>query len=73
MSSIIEGESSSSFYNTPTGITLGSRVKDYGTIQDMLNDKTPGKFARVADATGDPTVKSGAALYRRQGTDWVKV
>ncbi len=73
MASIINGESSPNYYVTPTGITIGGRTKDYATIADMLADTNPGKYARVADATGDLTVKSGAAIYRREGTDWVKV
>lgn len=73
MASIINGESSPGYYVTPTGITIGGRTKEYATIADMLADNNPGKFARVADATGDKTVKSGAAVYRREGTDWVKV
>lgn len=73
MASIINGESSPGYYVTPTGITIGGRTKEYATIPDMLADTNPGKFARVADATGDTTVKSGAAIYRREGTDWVKV
>ena len=73
MASIINGESSPGYYVTPTGITIGGRTKEYATIADMLADTNPGKFARVADATGDTTVKSGAAIYRREGTDWVKV
>lgn len=73
MASIINDESSPNYYVTPTGITISGRTKEYATIADMLADTNPGKYARVADATGDTTVNSGAAIYRREGTDWVKV
>ena len=73
MSSIINGNDSPSFYVTPTGITIGGRTKEYPNIAAMLADTSPGRYAKVEDATGDPTVKSGSAIYKRIGTDWKKV
>lgn len=73
MSSIINGNDSPSFYVTPTGITIGGRTKEYPNIAAMLADTNPGRYAKVEDATGDPTVKSGSAIYKRIGTDWKKV
>jgi hypothetical protein len=39
----------------------------------MMSDKNPPDYAYVLDATGDPTVASGGAIYRHTKTGWKKM
>lgn len=51
------------WYTTASGITITGTTKTYATYADMLREQYPGKLAWVIDATGDPTVDKGSALY----------
>lgn len=61
---------------TPTGLTVYGRTKVYPNIdkRDMDSYSHFVQFAWVQDATKDPTVNEGAALYKRNddGT-WTKL
>ena len=79
--STIGGEAiGDSYYNTTasavsssTGVTVTGRIKTYATYQDMLDDKQPGKYAYVKDASGDPSVESGFAKYMYEDGIWKKL
>ena len=68
--------SSKDYFVTPLGITVMGRTKTYPTItkrnQDSYNRYV--QYAWVDDATEDPTVNTGSALYKRNdnGT-WTKL
>lgn len=51
------------WYTSASGITITGTTKTYETYADMLREQYPGKLAWVKDATGDPTVEKGSALY----------
>ena len=51
------------WYTSASGITITGTTKTYNTYADMLREQYPGKLAWVIDATGDPTVDKGSALY----------
>ena len=62
------------WYTSPTGITFVGKTKTYQTWDDMLKEQYPGKLAWVVDASGDPTVNKGSALYTwREHQGWVKI
>lgn len=62
------------WYTSTSGITIVGTTKTYQTWDDMLKEQYPGKLAWVVDATGDPTVNEGSALYTwRQHQGWVKI
>lgn len=62
------------WYTSTTGITIVGTTKTYQTWDDMLQEQYPGKLAWVVDASGDPTVESGSALYTwREYQGWVKI
>lgn len=62
------------WYTSPMGITIVGTTKTYKTWDDMLKEQYPGKLAWVIDATGDPTVNEGSALYVwREYQGWVKI
>ena len=62
------------WYTSPSGITIVGTTKTYQTWDDMLKEQYPGKLAWVVNATGDPTVNKGSALYTwRQHQGWVKI
>lgn len=65
--------SSASKVSSSTGITVIGRTKTYQTYQDLLNDKQPGKFAYVIDASGDQSVESGFAYYTYENGIWKKL
>lgn len=46
-------------------------VNTYANLPSV--NQQPGDVAFVQDATGDPTVETGAAMYIYDGTDWKKV
>lgn len=62
------------FLTTPTGITISGATKQYPNISLMMSDPNPPKLAFVIDATADPTVTVGSALYIRNTTtnQWSK-
>ena len=62
------------WYTSPTGITFVGKTRTYQTWDDMLKEQYPGKLAWVVDASGDPTVNEGSALYTwREYQGWVKI
>mgnify|MGYP007037201485 CR=1 FL=1 len=67
------GDMTSSFSVLPNGITITGVTKKYNTYNEMMSDKNPPDYAYVLDATGDPTVASGGAIYRYTKTGWKKM
>ena len=62
------------WYTSPNGITIVGTTKTYPTWDAMLQEHYPGKLAWVVDASGDPTVNEGSALYVwREYQGWVKI
>lgn len=62
------------WYVSPTGVTFVGKTRTYQTWDDMLKEQYPGKLAWVVDASGDPTVNVGSALYTwREYQGWVKI
>lgn len=62
------------WYTSPSGITIVGPTKTYQTWDDMLKEQYPSKLAWVIDASGDPTVNEGSALYTwREHQGWVKI
>lgn len=62
------------WYISPTGVTFVGKTRTYQTWDDMLKEQYPGKLAWVVDASGDPTVNVGSALYTwREYQGWVKI
>ena len=63
------------WYTSASGITITGTTKTYETYADMLREQYPGKLAWVKDATGDPTVEKGSALYtwRAISKTWEKI
>lgn len=55
------------------GISIIGTLQEYSTYQEFLLDSAKSKFAWVIDATGDPTVKVGGALYRIEGKTITKI
>lgn len=74
MSSVINPKNQQ-WYLSATGITIMGTTKTYQTYADMLREKYPGKLAWVIDASEDPTVESGSALYAYRETTktWEKI
>lgn len=67
---------STDYIITPTGVTVFGRTKSYPNITKRNQDSYSKlvQFAWVDDATEDPTVNKGSALYKRNddGT-WTKL
>lgn len=55
------------------GISIIGTLQEYSTYNEFILDASKSKFAWVVDATGDPTVKSGGALYRIEGKNITKI
>lgn len=75
MAKSVINPSENSWFSTPTGVTVMGRTKKFLTYNAMINSRYPSDFAWVVDATGDPTVNEGSALYsfsKDTGT-WIKV
>lgn len=53
-----------SYFITPSGITIIGTTKVYDTYEEMKSDRNPPLYASVTDATQDPTVKRGGAIYK---------
>ena len=49
------------------GISVLGGMKKYATYEELLRDNDKAKFAWVTDATGDPTVAIGGAMYSCNG------
>ena len=81
--STINGDESTNYYGSSgvmseaigamNGITVKGRTKTYGTYLEMLQDRQPGKFAYVLDASADSTVGSGFAYYVYEEGVWKKL
>ena len=71
--SVINDDIELGFYVSPTGITITGRTRQYDTYEQMLKDPNPSKFAWVFDASGDPTVETGAAFYVYKNDKWQKL
>lgn len=72
--STIGKSSTKSWYSKTKGITITGQVKKYATYQEMLDDPSPGNYASVIDASGDPTVEKGSAFYAYLGSGvWKKL
>ncbi len=55
------------------GITVSGTTRVYNTIAQRNADTNSGMFAFVRDASDDPTVKSGFAIYYKKSTGWKKI
>ena len=55
------------------GITVAGATKVYKTITDRDADGEHGLFAFVEDASADPTVGSGFAIYYKKTSGWKKL
>lgn len=71
-----DGKSVQDLADTVASINVGGGtalvVADI-TARDALVNVISGQIAYVVDATGDTTVKLGAASYIYDGTNWVKI
>ena len=63
------------WYANASGVTIVGTTKTYQTYADMLREQYPGKLAWVVDASGDPSVDKGSALYawRALSKTWEKL
>lgn len=71
--SIINGQVVHSWQSASRGISVIGQLKAYETYAELAADNVKGTLAWVADATGDPSVQSGAALYRCVGDKLIKI
>ena len=55
------------------GITIAGITKYYDNIAERDADASPGTFAYVKDASADPTVNAGFAIYTRKSGVWEKI
>ena len=55
------------------GVTVAGTTKVYNTLAQRDADKTSGMFAFVRDASADPTVKTGFAIYYKKASGWKKI
>ena len=64
-----------SWFATASGVTVIGTTKTYQTYADLLREQYPGKLAWVVDASGDPSVDKGSALYtwRSLSKTWEKI
>ena len=56
----------------PTGVTVIGETKTYQTYDAMLRDSNPAKICIVLDASADPTVNQGKAVYVYEGNKFIK-
>ena len=63
MANSVINQPQSGWFATPTGVTVMGRTKKYSTYSSMLASYSPAEFSWVTDATEDPTVGRGSALY----------
>lgn len=64
-----------SWFASPSGVTIVGTTKTYQTYADLMREQYPGKLAWVVDASGDPSVDKGSALYawRSLSKTWEKL
>lgn len=63
MAKSVINQPQTSWFTSPTGVTVMGRTKKYATYGSMLASYSPAEFSWVTDATDDPTVGRGSALY----------
>lgn len=73
MGSIINPNEKQTWAITAQGITVMGKTKSYNTYEEMLRSPDPGLINYVTDASGDPTVNSGFAVYRYSNGIFTKV
>lgn len=73
MGSIINPSEKQTWAITAQGITVMGKTKSYNTYEEMLRSSDPGLINYVTDASGDPTVNSGFAVYRYANGIFTKV
>lgn len=61
------------FYISPTGLTVVGSIKTVDTYDILIHQKYPSRFVWVKDASGDPTVNSGSALYTYRNGQYEKI
>lgn len=73
MGSIINPNERQTWAITAQGITVMGKTKSYNTYEEMLRSPDPGLINYVTDASGDPTVHSGFAVYRYSNGIFTKI
>ena len=73
MGSIINPNEKQTWAITAQGITVMGKTKSYNTYEEMLRSPDPGLINYVTDASGDPTVHSGFAVYRYSNGIFTKI
>lgn len=73
MGSIINPGEKQTWAITAQGITVMGKTKSYNTYEEMLRSSDPGLINYVTDASGDPTVNSGFAVYRYSNGIFTKI
>lgn len=73
MGSIINPNDKQTWAITAQGITVMGKTKSYNTYEEMLRSSDPGLINYVTDASGDPTVHSGFAVYRYSNGIFTKI
>lgn len=73
MSSIINPNERQTWAITAQGITVMGKTKSYNTYEEMLRSSDPGLINYVTDASGDPTVHKGFAIYRYRNGIFTKI
>lgn len=73
MGTIINPNEKQTWAITAQGITVMGKTKSYNTYEEMLRSSDPGLINYVTDASGDPTVHSGFAVYRYQNGIFTKI
>ncbi len=73
MGSIIDPNEKQTWAITAQGITVMGKTKSYNTYEEMLRSSDPGLINYVTDASGDPTVHSGFAVYRYSNGIFTKI
>lgn len=73
MGSIINPNERQTWAITAQGITVMGKTKSYNTYEEMLRSPDPGLINYVTDASGDPTVHKGFAVYRYSNGIFTKI
>ena len=73
MGSIINPNEKQTWAISAQGVTIMGKTKSYNTYEEMLRSSDPGLINYVTDASGDPTVKSGFAVYRYSNGIFTKI
>lgn len=73
MGSIINPNERQTWAITASGITVMGKTKSYNTYEEMLRSPDPGLLNYVTDASGDPTVHKGFAVYRYSNGIFTKI